>query len=168
MPPTNITNDPGPAGPVSPAPAATAAPSSTSGAVQARPFREGLVSLEPPRLLGSRCGACATTTFPPREFCPACRAVEGLERAELDTHGRVHSFTVVRQAPLGVEVPYVLAWVDLPADQVRLMATVVGVEPEAVELDLPVELELIPFATADDRAELLGFRFRATDPEVAA
>ncbi|GAA4709466.1 OB-fold domain-containing protein [Pseudonocardia yuanmonensis] len=135
---------------------------------QTRPFREGLVSLEPPRLLGSRCGACATTTFPPRAFCPACRAVEGLEQTELDTRGRVHSFTVVRQAPPGVAVPYVLAWVDLPADQVRVMATVVGVEPEAVALDQPVELELTPFATAEDGAELLGFRFRATERGVAA
>ncbi|HYH35424.1 MAG TPA: Zn-ribbon domain-containing OB-fold protein [Nocardioides sp.] len=126
------------------------------------------MSLEPPRLLASRCGACATTTFPPREFCPACRAVDGLERAELDTRGRVHSFTVVRQAPPDVEVPYVLAWVDLPVDRVRLMATVVGVEPEAVELDLPVELELTPFATDADGAELVGFRFRATGTEVAS
>jgi uncharacterized protein len=135
---------------------------------RARPFREGLLSLEPPRLLGSRCSACATTTFPPREFCPACRAVDGLQQVELDVRGRVHSFTVVRQAPPGVAVPYVLAWVDLPADRVRLMATVVGAEPEAVRLDLPVELELTPFSTAPDGAELTGFRFRAIEPEVAA
>jgi uncharacterized OB-fold protein len=139
---TNTTDAPAPAG--------------------ARPFREGLVSLKPPRLLGSRCGVCATTTFPPRQFCPACRAVDGLERTALDTRGRIHSFTVVRQAPPGVAVPYILAWVDVPADQVRLMSTVVGVEPEAVELGLPVELELTPFATGDDGAELLGFRFRAS------
>ena len=132
---------------------------------QARPFREGLLSLEPPRLLGSRCGACATTIFPPREFCPACRAVAGLERTELDRHGRIHSFTVVRHAPPGVAVPYVLAWVDLPVDRVRLMSTVVGVEPEAVELGRPVELELTPFATAEDGAELLGFRFRVSEGE---
>lgn len=145
MPPTNTSDAPAP--------------------VQTRPFREGLVSLEPPRLLGSRCGACATATFPPREFCPACRAVEGLEQTELDRRGRIHSFTVVRQAPPGVEVPYVLAWVDLPADQVRLMSTVVGAEPEAVELGLPVELELTPFATGEDGAELVGFRFRVTEGE---
>lgn len=137
--------------------------SDASAPVPTRPFREGLVSLEPPRLLGSRCGACATTTFPPREFCPACRAVAGLERTELDRRGRIHSFTVVRQAPPGVAVPYVLAWVDLPADRVRLMSTVVGAEPEAVELGLPVELELTPFATGEDGAELLGFRFRVTE-----
>jgi uncharacterized protein len=149
MPPTDTRDDPvDPAGP--------------------RPFREGLLSPDPPRLLGSRCGACSTTTFPPREFCPACRMADRPERIKLGTRGRVHSFTVVRQAPPGVAVPYVLAWVDLPVDRVRLMTTVVGVAPEAVALDLSVELELTPFATADDGAELLGFRFRAIDPEVAA
>jgi uncharacterized OB-fold protein len=134
----------------------------------ARPFRDGLLTLKPPRLLGSRCAACGTTAFPPRDFCPACRAVGGLEQAELATNGRVHSYTVVRQAPPGVAVPYVLAWIDLPADRLRLMSTVVGIAPEDVQLGLPVELELTAFGTADDGAELLGYRFRAARAGVAA
>jgi len=141
----------------------TTASSAGSGPAAARPFREGLLALDPPRLLGSRCGACGTTTFPPRGFCPACRAAEGLQRVELAAKGRVHSYTVVRQAPPGVEVPYVLAWVDLPSDQVRLMSKVVGIAPEEVVLDLPVELELAPFGTADDGADLMGYRFRAAE-----
>ncbi|PXY18941.1 Zn-ribbon domain-containing OB-fold protein [Prauserella muralis] len=127
-----------------------------------RPFRDGLVALDPPRLLGSRCAACGTTAFPPREFCPSCRAVEHIDKAELATAGRIHSFTIVRQAPPGMPVPYVLAWVDLPDDGVRLLTTVVGTQPEEVELDQPVELELTPFGTADDGASLMGFRFRVT------
>src|ERR1700750_1375277 len=102
----------------------------------ARPFREGLLRLEPPRLLASRCGACGAKAFPARTFCPACRAVDGLAETELGVHGRVCTFTVVRQAPPGVEVPYVLAQIDLPADDVRLMATVVGVEPEDVVIGM--------------------------------
>lgn len=122
----------------------------------ARPFREGLLRLEPPALLGSRCTACGATAFPPREFCPACRAGDGLTESALSTEGRVHSFTVVRQAPPGIEVPYVLGWIDLPADEVRLMAQVVGVASEEVELGMPVDLELTPFDEG-----LLGYRFRA-------
>jgi len=116
-----------------------------------RPFREGLLTIDPPRLHGSRCSACGVTAFPAREFCPGCRAPEGIQPVELDNEGRVHSFTVVRQAPPGVEVPYILAWVDLPADDVRLLARVEG----DVELDMPVSLALTPF---DD--ELVGFCFR--------
>jgi uncharacterized OB-fold protein len=79
----------------------------------------------------------------------------------------VHSFTVVRQAPPGVEVPYVLAWIDLPSDRARLMSTLVGVAPEDVVLDLPAELELTAFGAAEDGGELLGYRFRATGAGVA-
>ncbi|MDD7939685.1 Zn-ribbon domain-containing OB-fold protein [Actinomycetospora lutea] len=128
----------------------------------ARPFREGLLSLDPPHLIGARCGACGVTTFPARDVCPSCRAEDAPAPTALSTEGRVHSFTVVRQAPAGTPVPYVLAWIDLPADDVRLMAQVVGPAPEDVVLGLPVTLELVPFGTGDDGVELLGHRFRAT------
>jgi len=127
------------------------------------PFREGLLSLDPPRLLGSRCRACSTATFPAREVCPACRAADVAAGSELSPEGRVHSFTVVRQAPAGVTVPYVLAWIDLPADDVRLMAQVVGVAPEDVALGQPVALELTPFGGGDAGTELIGYRFRVLE-----
>ena len=132
----------------------------SANAPAGRPFRDGLLRLDPPRLLGSRCRSCGTTAFPAREFCPSCRAVDGLADAELGTEGRIATFTVVRQAPPGVAVPYVLAQVDLPDDDVRLLTTVVGAAPEDVALDLPVTLELAPFGTAADGTALLGYRFR--------
>ncbi|ANY06359.1 Zn-ribbon domain-containing OB-fold protein [Pseudonocardia sp. HH130630-07] len=125
-----------------------------------RPFRAGLLTLDPPRLLGSRCTACDSAAFPARSFCPACRAAT-VDPVELSPAGRVHSFTVVRQAPPGTDVPYTLAWIDLPTDRVRLMAQVVGVPPESVALDMPVELEQAPFGVDEDGAELVGYRFRA-------
>jgi uncharacterized protein len=133
-----------------------------------RPFRADLLTLDPPRLQGSRCTHCATTVFPPRSFCPGCRSGAGLDRVALVGEGRICSFTVVRQAPAGMDVPYVLAQVDLPADGVRLMATVVGVEPDEVVLEMPVTLELCAFGTADDGATLLGYRFRGAGAGVAA
>jgi uncharacterized protein len=140
----------------------------SANAPDGRPFRDGLLRLDPPRLLGSHCPACGTTAFPAREFCPSCRATDGLVATELATEGRVATFTVVRQAPPGVAVPYVLAQVDLPDDDVRLLTTVVGAAPEDMALDLPVTLELTPFGTADDGAALLGYRFRVPREEVRA
>jgi uncharacterized protein len=134
----------------------------------ARPFREGLLCLDPPGLLASRCTTCGAKAFPARTFCPACRAVDGLVEAELSAQGRVYTFTVVRQAPPGVEMPYVLAQIDLPADDLRLMATVVGVAPEDVVIDLPVTLDLVPFGVDADGAPLLGYAFRATPAEEAS
>jgi len=132
-----------------------------------RPFRDGLLRLDPPRLLASRCTTCGATAFPARAFCAACRAVDGLVEVELTSRGRVYTFTVVRQAPPGVEVPYVLAQIDLPADDVRLMATVVGAAPEDVVIDMPVTLDLVPFGVDQDGVRLLGYRFRATTSEEA-
>ncbi|MBB5159693.1 Zn-ribbon domain-containing OB-fold protein [Saccharopolyspora phatthalungensis] len=132
----------------------------------ARPFREGLLKLTPPRLLGSRCGRCATVTFPPREFCPGCRAVEPITETELSPEGTVYSFTVVRQAPPGIEVPYVLAYIDLP-EGVRVLGQVVGVAPEAVTIGVGVRLEPTAFGRDGDGTELVGYRFRAAS-EVTA
>ena len=132
-----------------------------------RPFRDGLLRLDPPRLLASRCTTCGATAFPARAFCAACRAVDGLVEVELTSRGRVYTFTVVRQAPPGVEVSYVLAQIDLPADDVRLMATVVGAAPEDVVIDMPVTLDLVPFGVDQDGVRLLGYRFRATTSEEA-
>lgn len=140
----------------------------SSTATVDRPFRADLLTLDPPRLLGSRCSACGTTAFPPRGFCPGCRSGAPRDTGALATEGRICSFTVVRQAPAGVEVPYVLAQVDLLEDRVRLLSTVVGVAPEQVALDLPVHLELHPVGAAEDGATLVGYRFRAHAGEVAA
>jgi uncharacterized protein len=140
-------------------------PEAPSG--QRRPFRPGLLQLEPPRLLGSRCSACGTATFPARAFCPHCRATSGIEGTTLAADGRIHSFTVVRQAPAGVEVPYVLAQIDL-ADGVRIMAQVVGAEPDRIALGAPVALELVPFpAVVGEDGQPVGYRFR-TRQEVTA
>lgn len=126
-----------------------------------RPFRPGLLQLEPPRLLGSRCSACGTATFPARAFCPHCRATAGINGVALVPDGHIHSFTVVRQAPAGVDVPYVLAQIDL-GDGVRVLAPVVSAEPEGIVLDAPVSLELTPFADASGEQDghLVGYRFR--------
>ncbi|WP_236791873.1 Zn-ribbon domain-containing OB-fold protein [Amycolatopsis sp. GM8] len=132
----------------------------------ARPFREGLLKLAPPRLLGSRCDRCATVSFPAREFCPGCRAVDAIAETELSPAGSVYSFTVVRQAPPGIAVPYVLAYVDLP-EGVRVLAQVSGVAPEEVTIGLPVHLELTAFDQDAEGADLVGYRFRAGS-EVAA
>jgi uncharacterized OB-fold protein len=103
-------------------------------------FRPDVFELNPPRLLASVCSECETRTFPPREICPRCASASLEEKARLSTLGEVYTFTIVRQAPPGLTIPYVLAYVDLPADEVRVMARIVGSEPEEVEVGDAVEL----------------------------
>lgn len=95
------------------------------------PFRHDLFDSDPLTLLGSTCAACSTVTFPQREFCPACRATGSIETVQLPRAGKVHTFTVIRQAPAGIDVPYVLARVELD-DGTRLMAQVLTDRPDTV------------------------------------
>jgi uncharacterized OB-fold protein len=114
----------------------------------AQTVRDGLLQLDPPALIGSHCGSCGTSTFPARNFCPACRNEDGLVRRPLSTAGRVFSFTTIHQAPPGREVPYLLAYVDL-ADEVRVLSRIEG-EAEQIAIGSPVELILIPLERDGD------------------
>jgi uncharacterized OB-fold protein len=57
--------------------------------------------------------------------------------------GTVHSFTVVHRAPpeFVAEAPYVVALVDLEEGP-RMMSRLLGVEPAAVVVGMPVELSI--------------------------
>lgn len=103
-------------------------------------FRPDVFLADPPTLLGSACTVCYGRAFPPRDVCPHCGAVDTGEGVRLSTTGVVYSFTVVRQAPPGLKTPYVLAYVDLLDDELRVMARLEGFEPEEVEIGLPVRL----------------------------
>ena len=66
------------------------------------------------RLLGTRCGQCATLTFPPASACPHCWEHHDLASEVLPEPGVVHSFSVVHVPEDGIEAPYTIGWVDFP------------------------------------------------------
>ena len=132
--------------------------------VNARPLREGLLQLDPPRLLGSRCEACGAVQFPAREFCPACRAADAQVQVTLSDRGIVFSYTVVHQSPSG-RTPYVLAYVDL-ADGVRVMAQLEDLEGEP-GIGLPVKLGLKQLRV-EDGVPIIGYVFVSGDAKSMA
>lgn len=132
-------------------------PNATSSSTTLAPFRSDLFETDPLTLLGSRCTRCAAVTFPRRDFCPACRTVGATEKVTLPGEGEVHTFTVIRQAPAGVEVPYVLARVELD-DGTRLMAQVVTDLPDTVAIGDRVALVDAVFSPAPG-VQRAGFAF---------
>jgi uncharacterized OB-fold protein len=103
-----------------------------------RPYWEGA---QQGKLLLQRCRRCQSTIHYPRPWCPACWATE-LDWVEAAGRGRVLTFTVVHQAPFEAyaeDVPYVLAVVRLEEGP-QMMANVLGVEPGAMRVDLPVRV----------------------------
>lgn len=103
------------------------------------PLREGLLQLQPPRLVGAHCTHCSIRMFPARAFCTAC-GQDAPESTVLADKGVVFSYTVIHTAPGNRPVPYVLAYVDLD-DGVRVMAQVDS-PPDEVHIGQRVSLIL--------------------------
>lgn len=135
----------------------------TGGPVTVRSFRPDVFDAAAPALIAACCTTCGRRSFPARDVCPSCGATDA-KPARLSGDGVVYSYTVVRQAPPGLTVPYVLGYVDLPADDVRVMARIEGLEPEQVEIGLPVRLVSRPVDPPDDAGDVVMFAFRH-DPD---
>lgn len=65
-------------------------------------------------LMGSRCKACGTTSFPPRADCEQCMSGD-FEFHEISGRAVLHTFTKIVAAPTGFEdaTPYIVGVVDL-------------------------------------------------------
>jgi uncharacterized OB-fold protein len=102
-----------------------------------RPFWEGTRAHE---LRMQRCRDCGKHVFYPRAVCPGCLS-ENLDWVTASGKGKLYSFTVVRRAmhpAFQEDLPYVLGIVEL-AEGPRLTTNIVGVEPEGVRVDMPVQ-----------------------------
>ena len=96
----------------------------------------------------NRCRDCRTWFHPPAPVCPDCLSMHvGPEVAS--GRATVAAFTINVQpwAP-DMEVPYVLAYVELEDDpRVRLTTRIVDCAPDAVRTGMPVE---VTFQQAED------------------
>jgi uncharacterized protein len=93
------------------------------------------------KLLIQRCRACGELHFMPRYLCPACWS-DQLEWVESRGVGRVHSYTIIRRAPLAsfAELtPYVVALIELDEGP-RMVANVLGQDALEVKIGDPVRV----------------------------
>lgn len=100
------------------------------------------------QLLIRRCSACNAMHFLPRFLCPSCWS-DSLEWVECKGTGTVHSFTIIRRAPLpefSSRAPYVVALIELDEGP-RMMANIVGDDALSVQIDDKVQV------TYEDRGE---------------
>jgi hypothetical protein len=91
------------------------------------------------RLVLQHCRTCERAVHYPREICPRCLGSE-LEWRPASGRGVVYAFTVNHVAgnpTMEGRVPYVVALVDLE-EGVRMMTNIVGCEPGAVHVGMPV------------------------------
>jgi uncharacterized OB-fold protein len=92
------------------------------------------------RLRIQRCTSCRRYAHPPGPICRFCTGE--LVAEPVSGRGTVFSFTVSYQQFLpSLEVPYVIAVVELEEQEgLQLTSNIVGIAPEDVRIDLPVEV----------------------------
>jgi uncharacterized OB-fold protein len=92
------------------------------------------VLFTPEGLVGGACGGCERRHFPLAPWCPWC-GVEGPAEVTLSNEGRLWSWTSVLAAPPGYDgpVPYVLGVVELPADGLRVVTRLSGVDADRLD-----------------------------------
>ncbi len=111
------------------------------------------------RLEGQRCKDCGAVQFPPRGACGACRS-QALETYRFSGRGTVYSFAEVAQAPKGFSGPYLVALVEL-AEGVRVTAQLTDVDPDEVEIGMPVEMVTRRLQEKGPHGYLVyGYKFR--------
>ncbi|MDB5972532.1 MAG: Zn-ribbon OB-fold protein [Hydrocarboniphaga sp.] len=108
--------------------------------------------------VGQKCGDCGQFTFPPRPMCPHCHSLARVE-VKLSGYGTVHSYTIPRHPhPFGFKEAPVVA-VILLDEGIRFVSNVVGVTPEDMKFDMPVE---VMFEPTMNQHKLPVFRPRST------
>lgn len=97
-----------------------------------------------------RCSGCGRWRHLPRAMCAQCGS-PAWEWAVSSGRGRIFSWTVTHQPShpaFAAEVPYAVAVVEMEDEPVRMVSRLRGIEPEAIELDLPVEVAFEPVSEA--------------------
>ena len=107
------------------------------------------------RLVIQHCDACGQYWFPPSQSCPHCLA-SNFSWSPVSGRGKVFSFVTyhrVYHPAFAKEVPYVVALVELDEGP-RLLTNIVGVPPEQVVCDMPVQ---VMFEDYDEGASVPKF-----------
>lgn len=101
-----------------------------------------------------RCADCSTWRHPPRFLCANCGSSQFTWELTA-SRGHMYSWTITHRAvDPAFEPPYAIVVVELDEGP-RLVGNLVGLDPAALELDLPVLVEL---EVVSDTIALLNFR----------
>ena len=89
-----------------------------------------------------RCNECGYYVHPPSPRCPKCLS-DNVEPSGVSGRGTIYTYTVNRRAwSPGLEVPYVIAIVQLDEQcDLRLMTNIVGCSADEVAIGMPVDVE---------------------------
>ncbi|GAB3013392.1 Zn-ribbon domain-containing OB-fold protein [Mycobacterium bourgelatii] len=111
------------------------------------------------KLLIQRCADCGTLRVPPRPMCGNCQSLKW-DPIESSGRGTVYSFVMPKYPPLPfIQYPYVVALIELD-EGVRIVSNLCDIEPEAIEVGMPVEVFYEKFEAIPSGKELVLHQFR--------
>ena len=119
-----------------------------------QPFWDGL---QQGKVLLQYCRICDRSVWYPREFCPTCLTPDNpLEWIEASGKGRLHTYTIIRQAAhpfFQAQVPYIFGVVELN-ERARMMTNILcGIDD--AKIGMPVEAVFTPIS---EQYTILQFR----------
>jgi len=122
-----------------------------NGEFYARAAQTGRIHLQ-------RCAECGTWRHPPRFRCAACASFDWVWEPT-SGRGRVFTWTVTHRPidpAFANELPYAVLVVELDEGP-RVVGNLLGIEPAALTLDLPVVAEIEAAVTATATATATAF-----------
>lgn len=124
-----------------------------------------------PRLLGSKCAACDTVTFPTQSGCPKCSS-DDMQTIELPTRGTLWTWTTQgfrpKSQPEGYYngedtedtfAPFGLGYVELPG-ACKVETRLVG-EIDSFVVGMEMELRIVPWRTDEEGRQVMTYAFAA-------
>jgi uncharacterized OB-fold protein len=115
------------------------------------------------QLVGCRCRQCDARMFPANALCPFCLSEE-VEPLPLSHAGKLYSFTFIHVAPPVWEVPYGIAYVDLP-ERVRVFGKLADADPTHWKLDQKVRLRVERVSPTDEPDPQYHYFFDGAETE---
>jgi uncharacterized protein len=133
-----------------------------------RPIADDLFTWpdENPSLIGSRCEACGTYTFPLRTGCPHCGATN-MRKCHLERTGTLWTWTsqgFVPKPPFAGTFmaepfePWYVGLIELPG-QLRVESILVGCDQDTLQIGMPMRLVTLPFRSDSEGGEVVTFAF---------
>ena len=129
-------------------------------------FKEGIIAFpegKEAHLIASKCPKCGKVYFPKKDFCPPCMLEEGMEEIAVSNEGSLYTYSIVHLGVRGFKTPYVLGWVDLPKEKLRVAAQIVVDDPLAAQTTLKpgqkLKLSVGLLRTLEDGSEIIGYRY---------
>ena len=133
-------------------------------------LREGLIrfprlSEEKPQLIASRCLKCGDRAFPAKVLCGKCEGTE-LEEVLLSNTGQIYTYTVVRQAVPGYQVPGIVAVIKVKDDQhLMILTQIKNCSLEIIKCGMEVETIIAELFINIKGEKVIGYAFQPVQQE---